>query len=96
MALNRNTYILHPPLTPHIPILNPHKPHQATNLIFHKTPPNTNPILPIPPHSTIAQLQHILPLPNLHPHQILTPALFLNHILQSKPLNSTSASHTSI
>jgi len=52
------------------------------NLIYRGSGANFNPVMAMAADLTIAQVQHIRELGELHPHQIMTPGVYVNRVVQ--------------
>ena len=52
------------------------------NLIYRGSGANFNPVMAMGADLTIAQVQHIRELGTLHPHQIMTPGVYVNRVVQ--------------
>ena len=52
------------------------------NLIYRGSGANFNPVMAMAAELTIAQVQHIRELGELHPHQIMTPGVYVNRVVQ--------------
>jgi 3-oxoadipate CoA-transferase alpha subunit len=52
------------------------------NLIYRGSGANFNPVMAMAADLTIAQVQHIRELGALHPHQIMTPGVYVNRVVQ--------------
>ena len=52
------------------------------NLVYRGSGANFNPVMAMGAELTIAQVQHIRELGELHPHMIMTPGVYVNRIVQ--------------
>ncbi|HEX8375506.1 MAG TPA: 3-oxoacid CoA-transferase subunit A [Geminicoccaceae bacterium] len=52
------------------------------NLVYRGSGANFNPVMAMAAELTIAQVQHIRELGELHPHQIMTPGVYVNRVVQ--------------
>jgi 3-oxoadipate CoA-transferase, alpha subunit len=52
------------------------------NLIYRGSGANFNPVMAMAADLTIAQVQHVRELGELHPHQIMTPGVYVNRVVQ--------------
>jgi 3-oxoadipate CoA-transferase alpha subunit len=52
------------------------------NLVYRGSGANFNPIMAMGAELTIAQVQHIRELGELHPHMIMTPGVYVNRVVQ--------------
>jgi 3-oxoadipate CoA-transferase, alpha subunit len=52
------------------------------NLVYRGSGANFNPVMAMGAELTIAQVQHIRELGELHPHQIMTPGVYVNRVVQ--------------
>ncbi|OLP64703.1 Acetate CoA-transferase subunit alpha [Bacillus pumilus] len=95
VPLNGKEYIFEPALTADLAIVNAYQADEAGNLIYDKSARNTNPIVAMAGDWTIAEVENIVPIGQLHPEDIVTPGVFVNQIVQSKGVNWTWAWETS-
>jgi acetate CoA/acetoacetate CoA-transferase alpha subunit len=56
-------------------------------LIFDKSARNTNPYIAMAGNITIVEAEEIVPFGSLHPEEIITPGVFVDHIILSQGVN---------
>jgi len=87
VTLNEKEYLVEPALTADVSIVYAKKADPFGNLVFDKSARNTNPHVAMAGDVTIAEVEEIVPLGELHPEEIITPGVFVNHIVQSRGVN---------
>lgn len=86
-TLNGKEYLVEPALTADVSIVYAKQADPYGNLIYDKSARNTNPLVAMAGAITIAEVEEIVPLGNLHPEQIVTPGVFVDYIIPSKGVN---------
>ena len=85
--LNGQDYLIETALTAEISIVYAKKADPYGNLIYDKSARNTNPLVAMAGDITIAEVEEIVPLGSLDPDEIITPGVFVDHIIPSKGVN---------
>lgn len=85
--LNGKTYIIESALTADVSIVYAKKADPFGNLIYDKSARNTNPLVAMAGNLTIAEVEEIVPLGGLGPDEIMTPGVFVHHIVRSQGVN---------
>ncbi|MEH7251080.1 CoA transferase subunit A [Neobacillus niacini] len=85
--LNGNDYLIETALTAEISIVYAKKADPYGNLIYDKSARNTNPLVAMAGDITIVEVEEIVPLGSLDPDEIITPGVFVDHIIPSKGVN---------
>ncbi|MBX9710706.1 MAG: CoA transferase subunit A [Xanthobacteraceae bacterium] len=78
-------YIMERGLTADISIVHAWKGDAAGNLIYRKTARNFNPMMATASKMTIAEVEHLVPVGELDPDEIHTPAIFVKRIVAVDP-----------
>ncbi|WP_062356622.1 CoA transferase subunit A [Bacillus kwashiorkori] len=85
--LNNEPFLLETALTAEVGIVYAKKADPYGNLVFDKSARNTNPLVAMAGEITIAEVEEIVPLGELHPEEIVTPGVFVDYIVPSKGVN---------
>jgi acetate CoA/acetoacetate CoA-transferase alpha subunit len=85
--LNGTDYLIETALTAEVSILYAKKADPYGNLIYDKSARNTNPLVAMAGDITIVEVEEIVPLGSLSPDEIITPGVFVDHIILSKGVN---------
>ena len=75
-------YVLEPPLKADFAFVKAWKGDRAGNLVYRKTARNFNPVMATAATVTIAEVEQLVEPGELDPDQIVTPGIFVQHILQ--------------
>ncbi|MEK3853536.1 CoA transferase subunit A [Cytobacillus sp. FSL H8-0458] len=86
-SLGGKRYLVETALTADISIVFAKKADPYGNLIYDKSARNTNPLVAMAGDVTIAEVEEIVPLGSLDPHEIITPGVFVDYIVPSKGVN---------
>lgn len=78
-------YVLELPLHADFALIKAHKGDRWGNLVYRKTARNFGPIMAMAAKTTIAQVAEIVPLGNLDPEIIVTPGIFVQHVVEVAP-----------
>jgi len=82
-------FLLETPLTADVSIVYAKKADPFGNLIYDKSARNTSPLVAMAGDVTIVEAEEIVPLGELDPEEIVTPGVFVDHIVQSEGVNWT-------
>ncbi|MDP2173759.1 MAG: CoA transferase subunit A [Candidatus Cloacimonadaceae bacterium] len=82
--LGGRDYILEPAIESDFALIRAWKADKAGNLVYRKTARNSNPIMAMAGRITIAEVDEIVEIGELDPEQVITPAIFVNHLILSK------------
>jgi len=85
--LGGKNYLIETALTADVSIVYAKKADPYGNLIYDKSARNTNPLVAMAGNITIAEVEEIVPLGSLEPDEIITPGVFVDHIIPSKGVN---------
>ena len=75
-------YVLEAPLKADFALIKAHKGDRLGNLTYRKTARNFNPMMATAAAVTIAEVEHLVQPGELDPEAIVTPGIFVQHILQ--------------
>lgn len=78
-------YLLELPLRPDVALVRAHQADRWGNLTFAKSARNFNPVMAAAAAATIAEVTLIVPLGDLDPECIITPGIFVSHVVQVRP-----------
>ncbi|WP_315615236.1 CoA transferase subunit A [Alkalihalobacillus sp. MEB130] len=84
VEVDGKTYLLETPLTADVSIIHAKKADEFGNLIYETSARNTNPLVAMAGKTTIAEVEEIVPVGELDPHEIITPGIFVDFVIQSK------------
>lgn len=80
ITLNNTTYLLELPLKADLAIIQASVADTSGNLIYHLTARNFNPLIALAADTVIAQCEHVIPVGQLAPEAIVTPAALVDHL----------------
>ncbi len=80
-VINGKNYILELPIFADFSLIKASKGDRWGNLIYRKSARNFGPIMAAAARCTIAQVQEIVPLGGLDPEHIVTPGIFVQHVV---------------
>ncbi len=78
-------YVLEYPLKADFALIKAHQGDRWGNLIYRKSARNFGPIMAMAADTTIAQVSKIVELGALDPEHIVTPGIFVQHVVQVEP-----------
>src|SRR5436305_2268243 len=81
-VIDGKPYVLEPPLKADFAFVKAWKGDRVGNLIYRRTARNFNPVMATAARVTIAEVEELLEPGQLDPDQIVTPGIFVRHILQ--------------
>ncbi|MDG4656971.1 CoA transferase subunit A [Ectobacillus antri] len=87
ITVNGRQYLVEEALTAEVSIIFAKKADPFGNLVFDKSARNMNPLMAMAGDITIVEAQEIVPVGALHPEEIVTPGVFVHHIVPSKGVN---------
>ena len=76
-------YVLEMPLLADFAFVKAHKGDRVGNLVYRRTARNVNPVMATAARVTIAEVEHLLEPGALDPDAIVTPGIFVRHVLQA-------------
>lgn len=81
-TINGRNYVLESPLPVDYALINAETADRWGNLAYRKTARNFSPIMAMASRNTIASVSRVVELGELDPEQIITPGIFVKHIVQ--------------
>jgi 3-oxoacid CoA-transferase A subunit len=75
-------YVLEKPLHADFALVKAHRGDRAGNLVYRKTARNFNPVMATAARITIAEVEELVEPGRLDPDAIVTPGIFVKHVLQ--------------
>lgn len=83
--INGKDYVLEYPIHADFALIKAQKGDRWGNLVYRKTARNFGPIMAMAARTTIAQVAEIVPLGELDPENIVTPGIFVQHVIEIAP-----------
>jgi 3-oxoacid CoA-transferase subunit A len=83
-VIDGTPYVLEAPLKADFAFVKGWKGDRAGNLVYRKTARNFNPVMATAARVTIAEVEHLVEPGELDPDHIVTPGIFVKHILQGE------------
>ncbi|ERT11444.1 3-oxoacid CoA-transferase subunit A [Photorhabdus temperata] len=83
--INGKDYVLEYPIKANFALIKAYQGDRWGNLIYRKSARNFGPIMAMAADVTIAQVYEVVPLGKLDPEHIITPGIFVQHIVQVQP-----------
>lgn len=80
--INGKDYVLEYPIYADFALIKAYKGDRWGNLVYRKTARNFGPIMATASKCTIAQVQDVVPLGGLDPENIVTPGIFVHHVVK--------------
>ena len=84
-TIGGKNYVLEHPIYADFALIKAHKGDRWGNLVYRKTARNFGPIMAMAAKTTIAQVSEIVPLCTLDPEVIVTPGIFVQHVVEVAP-----------
>ena len=81
-VIDGKPYVLESPLKADFAFVKAWRGDRAGNLVYRKTARNFNPVMATAAAVTIAEVEHLVEPGELDPDQVVTPGIFVTHILQ--------------
>ena len=81
-TIDGTPYVLERPLKADFAFVKAWKGDRAGNLLYRRTARNFNPVMATAARTTIAEVEHLVEPGELDPDHIVTPGIFVKHILQ--------------
>ncbi len=78
-------YVLEPPLTADFAFVKAHTGDTHGNLVYHRTARNFNPVMATAARVTIAEVEHLVAPGDIDPDVVVTPGIYVQHILRGGP-----------
>ncbi|MEN0615750.1 acetate CoA-transferase subunit alpha [Klebsiella indica] len=80
ITINNTTYLLELPLRADLALIQASISDTSGNLVYHLTARNFNPLIALAANTVIAQCEQVIPVGQLAPECIVTPAALVDHI----------------
>lgn len=80
--IDGKNYVLEYPIKADVALIKAHKADRWGNLIYNKSARNFGPIMAMAADMTIVQVGQIVPLGELDPECVVTPGIFVQHVIQ--------------
>jgi 3-oxoadipate CoA-transferase, alpha subunit len=80
--INGKDYVLEYPIYADFALIKAYKGDRWGNLVYRKTARNFGPIMATASKCTIAQVQQVVPLGDLDPEVVVTPGIFVRHVVK--------------
>ncbi|TCB47697.1 3-oxoacid CoA-transferase subunit A [Acinetobacter sp. ANC 4779] len=90
-AIDGKDYVLEHPIKADFALIKAHKGDRWGNLIYNKSARNFGPIMAMAAEVTIAQVNEIVELGALDPEHIITPGIFVQHVVRLSPVELSKA-----
>ena len=81
-VINGKPYVLEAPLHADFALIRAYRGDRLGNLIYRKTARNFNPVMAAAARVTIAEVEELVEPGHLNPDAVVTPGIFVQHILQ--------------
>src|SRR3979490_739484 len=82
-VIDGKPYVLEAPLKADFAFVKAGRGDRSGNLVYRKTARNFNPVMATAAAVTIAEVEHLVEPGELDPDQVVTPGIFVRHILQA-------------
>jgi 3-oxoacid CoA-transferase subunit A len=83
-TIDGKTFVLERPLTADFAFVKAWKGDRAGNLVYRRTARNFNPVMATAARVTIAEVEHLVEPGEIDPDHVITPGIFVRHILQGQ------------
>jgi 3-oxoacid CoA-transferase subunit A len=83
-AIDGKTYVLERPLTADFAFVKAWKGDRVGNLVYRRTARNFNPVMATAATVTIAEVEHLVEPGEIDPDHVITPGIFVRHVLQGR------------
>src|SRR4051812_36309573 len=83
-TIDGKMYVLERPLTADFAFVKAWKGDRAGNLVYRRTARNFNPVMATAARVTIAEVEHLVEPGEIDPDHVVTPGIFVRHILQGE------------
>lgn len=86
--INGKDYVLEYPIHADFAFIKAHKGDRWGNLVYNKSARNFGPIMAMAADVTIAQVNEVVELGEIDPEHIITPGIFVHHIVEISPVST--------
>lgn len=87
-------YVLEYPIKADFALIKAFKGDRWGNLIYRKSARNFGPIMAMAANITIAQVSEVVELGELNPEHIITPSIFVQHVVKTASINANNSNTT--
>lgn len=87
-TINGKNYVLEMPIVADVALIKALKGDRWGNLVYRKSARNFGPIMAMAATTTIAQVAEVVELGDLDPENIITPGIFVQHVVLANSVNS--------
>lgn len=84
-TINGKNYVLEMPIVADVALIKAQQGDRWGNLVYRKSARNFGPIMAMAAKTTIAQVAEVVELGDLDPEQIITPGIFVQHVVLAHP-----------
>ncbi|TGE38361.1 3-oxoacid CoA-transferase subunit A [Desulfosporosinus fructosivorans] len=86
LVVNGTEYLLELPIRANVALLNAYKADKAGNLVYRRAARNFNPVMAMAADLVIVQVDNIVEVGEIDPDEVMTPGIFIDYLVQKKPL----------
>ncbi len=83
------THVLELPIKGDVALISAHKADELGNLVYRKTARNFGPVMATAAATVIAQVTEIVPTGALDPEAVITPSIYVDHVVRADPRQLT-------
>lgn len=91
LSYDGKDYVLENPIKADVALIKAHKGDRWGNLVYRKSARNFGPIMAMAANLTIAQVNEVVALGELDPETVVTPGIFVQHVVQVQPATASVA-----
>lgn len=84
------TYVLEFPIKGDVALISAHRSDALGNLVYRKTARNFGPVMATAAANVIAQVNEIVPIGALDPEAVITPSIYVDHVVRVNPRQLTA------
>lgn len=81
---NGKTYLLEPAFDADFALVKAWKGDTAGNLVYRATARNFNPVMAMAGRTTVAEVEHLVPVGDIDPNQVHTPGIYVHRIFHNR------------
>lgn len=85
-VIDGERYLFEKPIRGNVALVRAHKADELGNLVYYKTARNFNPLMATAADVVIAEVDEVVKVGELDPEEIITPHLFVDHIVVAKKI----------
>lgn len=85
-VIDGERYLFEKPIRGNVALVRAHKADELGNLVYYKTARNFNPLMATAADVVIAEVDEVVKVGELEPEEIITPHLFVDHIVVAKKI----------